>query len=207
MKRRGDDKSRFLFKAISESIDLYGLDGLHFILLNHRPVPIPENDEPPSNEDVQDLFTEINKTIERDGMDHIIYLIQNKRNLIPDLCRDLRHTAKMNDKVFEVACRVFNTDRQSIESKNERNGKRIYASGTVIKIFIEILDYSVEDIQKLIYKSKPVISKHKMLISNLDYRHKEESDAFKKYLFCKHQIIKFILNQENGQSTKTSDRT
>lgn len=195
MKSVTNDKNKFLFQAIAESVSLYGTDGLQFILLNLKDEKsvLPPEEEP----SLSDLFLEINKAIQKNGIDHVIYLIQNKKNLLPAYTEKLRHTEKLNEMIFKIVCNIFDTDKKSVVEKTNRNGRRVYASGTIIKIFIELLDYSVEEVQKLIPKSKPVISKHKMIVSSLDYKHPAESDAFKKYLFCKHEIINFILNQEN----------
>ena len=88
---------------------------------------------------------------------------------------------------------IFNIDRDVILNASDRDGIRIYASGTIIKLFYEVLDYSVDDIMKLIKKPRSIISKHKSTISNLDYKHPQERPILKQYLFCKHELIKFIL--------------
>lgn len=197
MKQVANEKNKFLFEAISESVEHYGTDGLQFILLNLQDQEvIDRNFAEPS---LHSLFLEINKAIELHGIDYVIYLIQNKKNLLSDKTLNLRHTKKMNDMVFDTVCRIFETNKNNILNENKRDGKRIDACGTAIKIFFEILDYTIHDVMKIIPRKRSVIYKYRTRIDKLDHNHPQESDTFKKFFFCKHEIIKFILNQEDGR--------
>ena len=78
MKNIAHEKNSFLFQAIAESVNMYGADGLQFMLLNLKSEKSEETTT--YKHTLQDLFLEINKAIEIHGIDHVIFLIQNKKN-------------------------------------------------------------------------------------------------------------------------------
>lgn len=191
------EKHKYLFQAISESVALYGTEGLEFILTTHLE-NINVHVESSCSKSLINLFTKINKIIEIHGIDHVVYLIQNKKNILSEDYSNLKHTKKLNNKVFEIVGRIFKTPIEIIITSSDRDGIRVFASGTIIKIFSEVLDYSAEEISELIPKSKSIISRHKIMVSNLDYKHPVERPMLKLYLFCKHEIINFIIKQDGN---------
>ena len=73
----------------------------------------------------------------------------------------------LNDKVFEIICRVFKTTKDSILDKFDRDGVRVYASGSLFKLLLDTCGYSVKEVMLLTGKPRSIISRHKNIISNL----------------------------------------
>ena len=80
---------------------------------------------------------------------------------------------------------------------SKRDGIRIYAAGATIKLFQDVLCYSVEDIDILIYKPQQTRWQQKNLITHLDYNHPVDRPILKKFLHCKRKLINYIIDN-NG---------
>ena len=108
---------------------------------------------------------------------------------------DCQKNSALNDKVFEVVCRVFKTTKDSILDKFDRDGVRVYASGSLFKLLLDTCGYSVKDVMQLTGKPRSIISRHKNIVSNLDHNHIFDKKIIKKFIEAKKQLIKYILNE------------
>ena len=111
----------------------------------------------------------------------------------------------LNDKVFEIICRVFKTTKDSILDKFDRDGVRVYASGSLFKLLLDTCGYSVKEVMLLTGKPRSIISRHKNIISNLDHKHIFDKKIIKKFIESKKQLIKYILNEYKQETNDEAE--
>lgn len=127
------------------------------------------------------------------GINFISLFFQTNRTKMLNF--DCQKNSALNDKVFEVVCRVFKTTKDSILDKFDRDGVRVYASGSLFKLLLDTCGYSVKDVMQLTGKPRSIISRHKNIVSNLDHNHIFDKKIIKKFIEAKKQLIKYILNE------------
>lgn len=127
------------------------------------------------------------------GINFISLFFQTNRTKMLNF--EYSENSALNEKVFEIICRVFKTTKDSILDKFDRDGVRVYASGSLFKLLLDTCGYSVKEVMLLTGKPRSIISRHKNIISNLDHKHIFDKKIIKKFIESKKQLIKYILNE------------
>lgn len=177
-----------LFKEFSFFTRDYGMKPLLYNLhiLNN-------NYEKVQNASDEYLMFELSKSIQKYGVDFTCLFFQTNRTKMFNF--ESVNNLALNDKVFEIVCGEFKTTKDSILEKFDRDGVRIFASGSLFKLFIDTCGYSVNEVTEITGKPKSIISRHKNIISSLDYKHIHDKKILIKFINAKKQLIKYILNE------------
>lgn len=191
-----NEKYRILFHALATGVEWKGVSGMEFILKNY--FGSYEKIQNDSASPLTILYNNTKKLIDRHGIDYVIYLIQDKDNHISKNFTDIVHTKELKEKILHIVSHIFNVSIKDIKlgsRASKRDGLRVYASGTAIKLFSDMCGYSIKEIKDIIPRGASVISWQNRLVSNLDHKHPIDRPILKQYLFCKKELINFILNQ------------
>ena len=183
-----------LFKEFSNWTKNYGAN---FIL--HNLYALNKTEEITQNiNQIEQIPNELGKSINTYGSDFICLFFQTNRTKM--LTFDSKTSLALNDKVFEVVCGAFKTTKDSVLEKFDRDGVRVFASGSLFKLYLDTCGYSVEEVVELTNKPKSIISRHKNIINALDYNHIHDKKVFNKFIEAKKQLIKFIINEYNQEN-------
>lgn len=136
---------------------------------------------------------ELSKSFQNYGVEFTTLFFQTNKTKMFNF--ESESNSALNEKVFEIVCRVFKTTKDAILEKFDRDGIRVYASGSLFKLFIDTCGYSVDDVVSLTGKPKSIISRHKNIITNLDYKHIHDKKVVMKFIDVKKQLIKYILDE------------
>jgi hypothetical protein len=146
----------------------------------------------------ENLTHELGVSFSEYGINFISLFFQtNRTKMLNFECND---NSALNDKVFEIICGVFKTTKDSILDKFDRDGIRVYASGSLFKLLLDTCGYNVKEIMKLTGKPRSIISRHKNIISNLDHKHIYDKKILIKFIEAKKQLIKYILDEYNQEN-------
>ena len=146
----------------------------------------------------ENLTHELGLSFSEYGINFISLFFQTNRTKMLNF--EYSENSALNEKVFEIICRVFKTTKDSILDKFDRDGVRVYASGSLFKLLLDTCGYSVKDIMNLTGKPRSIISRHKNVISNLDYKHIYDKKIIIKFIEAKKQLIKYILDEYNQEN-------
>lgn len=179
-----------LFKEFSFFTKNYGMKPLIYnlyVLNNNKDTIQPEN----ATDEV--LMSELGKSFQKYGVDFTCLFFQTNRTKIFNF--DSEINSALNEKVFEIICRNFKTTKDAILEKFDRDGVRVYASGSLFKLYLDTCGYEVNDVVKLTGKPRSIISRHKNIITNLDYKHIYDKKILVNFIEAKKQLIKYILDE------------
>lgn len=183
-----------LFKEFSNLTKNYGVN---FILHNLYALNKTEEINHTFNK-IEQIPHELGKSINTYGSEFICLFFQTNRTKMLNF--DSKIDLALNNKVFEVVCGSFETTKDAILEKFDRDGVRVFASGSLFKLYLDTCGYSVDEVVSLTNKPKSIISRHKNVINALDYNHIHDKKAFNKFIEAKKQLIKFILNEYNQEN-------
>mgnify|MGYP000427526871 CR=1 FL=1 len=191
-----------LFNVLNENIKQFGIDTVSFMLsyynLSEKGLTEHLDHRCGIEGTVKEAFDKCVKFIDHKNIDQAVYLLQCDTNYLYNDFNWIDKSEIVTEKIFQIVERLYDLPRQVILDDKNRDGKRIYASGSVIHLMITYLNFSVADINKLTKKNTWAISRHKNKILKLDFKHPRENSIFKKHLKAKELLIDFILNY-NGK--------
>jgi len=188
-------KHEHLFIEFSYFTRDYGTNALLYNLKILNKSTSANNSESTEEEN---LTHELGISFSEYGINFISLFFQTNRTKIINF--EYSTNSALNDKVFEIICGVFKTTKDSILDKFDRDGIRVYASGSLFKLLLDTCGYSVIDVMDLTNKPRSIISRHKNIISNLDHKHIYDKKIIIKFIEAKKQLIKYILNEYNQES-------
>ena len=179
-----------LFKEFAYFTKDYGMKPLLYQLyiLNNSKEKLDTN-----NSEDELLMLELSKSFQNYGVEFTTLFFQTNKTKMFNFESEIN--SALNDKVFEIVCRVFRTTRDAVLEKFDRDGVRVYASGSLFKLYIDTCGYSVDEVVALTGKPKSIISRHKNIITNLDYKHIHDKKVVLKFIDAKKQLIKYILDE------------
>jgi hypothetical protein len=184
-------KQHILFEVVSDNVKDYGISGLSYILGSQLKPPDHFQVDPP----ISELFYNLKSFVNTYGIEKTIYYLQREKRYLEYNTDFKEEKEKFTEKIFDIVSEVFDTNSKELINKDIRDGgKRIYSSGTITKLFFEVLNYPLDEIITLIPKTKSVISRHKFAITKLDYRHPYEKKILCNFLTAKFKLINFILS-------------
>lgn len=182
-----------IFKEIYLYIGEYGVESLlhklNFLTVNEELYFESENI-------YHKLSVHLGSAIKKHGVEYVYLMLKTNKTTKPKFkIKD----KTIENKLFEIVSDTYGTSPQSILNKFDRDGIRINAGGTIFKLFIDLLDYSINDVMEITKKPKSIISRHKKMICNLDHKHPLDKKTIVKYMECRTKLIKFLLDeyQEN----------
>jgi len=174
-----------LFKELTIFLKNYGARSLLFQLQLIGDSFETEKIDP--NDQLQ-LLNHLSSRFKENNIDYLYQMFQLRTKL---------NTYKPNDilfnKTFEIVTSTFETTKEAILDKNNRDGTRLYAIGTVFKLLVETIGYTPDEITELTDKSRCIISRHKNMITYLDDSHPLDRKMITKYIKSKKQLIKYLL--------------
>lgn len=139
------------------------------------------------------LVEQFNNSIKKYGVDFMCLFFRTNRTKILNF--EIVKNKELENKVFEIVCNVYKTNIDNVINKRERDGVRIYASGTLFKLLLDTCNYTVDEVMEITNKPRSIISRHKNVITNLDYKHPMDKKILEKYIDSKKQLIKYILDE------------
>ena len=178
-------KFNALFKELTIFLNNYGVKNLLFHLQLMGNTFKVEDIDP--NDQFQ-ILNHLSSCFKESDIDYLYQMFQLRTRL-----NVYEPNSILYDKVFEIVTDVFETTKDLVLDKNNRDGIRLYAGGTVFKLLIETVGYAPDDIVELIDKPRCIISRHKNVITYLDENHPLDRKMLKKYMDCKKQLIKYLL--------------
>jgi hypothetical protein len=181
------EKFQFLFKELTIFLKNHGARSLLFQLKHMGNTFDLEEIE---IDDQLDILNSLTSCFKDGNIDYLYLMFQNKTRL-----NVYEPTEILFNKVFEIVTDIYKTDKELILDKNNRDGVRLYAIGTVFKLLIETIGYTPDEIVSKIGKSRSIISRHKNMITYLDENHPMDRKFIIKYITCKQQLIKFLLDE------------
>jgi hypothetical protein len=186
-------KYQDLFEAISDNLDLFGVDGLQFILQSQFNAPIC----PPDFQEgkLQILFWHIHHAIKEKGISKILFLIKHKENPISSLIKNDIDETVIYETLVSFVCEKFSITTDYLYKSKKRDGIRRYAIGIIDLLSYEILGYDTEKIGKLTNKTRLSVRRHKNLIINLNFKIPKEKKMIISYLETKNKLINLILSK------------
>lgn len=179
-----------LFKEMFKYSDKHGISALIFKLqfISGQTFSFPNE-----NKELNEVFFHIDYCTKNFAFEYLYGMFRaHKQNHEIVFPKD--QTEEIINEIYETVSDVYLIDKNGILNDSKKSGLKIYASGTTINLFLDVLNLPIDAIKKITGKLESLISRHKHTIIKLDHKHPFEKKILIKYLTCKSRIIKTITD-------------
>jgi hypothetical protein len=129
-----------------------------------------------TNNNISNIFLEVNKTIEHLGLDETIGLLKTSRQKFSILTKEEK---EYSNTIVEVVCDCFNISISEFYSTARKNNRR-YAIGIVAMILTDIKGIDISDVSFLLKKPINLVSMYRKEIKELNPNHKSDIKIIEK---------------------------
>jgi hypothetical protein len=137
----------------------------------------------------------INEISKEKGDDYLILNLCGLKEY-NKICKKEIDKTFLIQKILNQTSVVFDYSKEKMNDNNIRDGIRVYACGSAIKIMFDILNMNLEEIALVFKNNKIINSIHKSKVKKLDYTHPYQKKILDKYLELKENIIKTIIDEQ-----------
>lgn len=196
MKESQSQSTYRLTSCVLDNLKQHGSEGFKFVLNNYK-IFAKKNTidhvEFTAEETISMLWSLINccKTY---NTNTLVYLLQKNTNFIGQDYPSILKNNELVNYMFSLSEEVFDVPQYSILHLQNRDGKRIFASGTIAEHLMVFLGFTVKDTCEILKKNKSAISRHKKSITTLTHYHPTDRIVLQKYLSYRYNLVNYIIN-------------
>lgn len=144
------------------------------------------NQEKTNNNNISNIFLEVNKTIEHLGLDETIGLLKTSRQKFSILTEEQKEYSKT---IVKIVCDCFNISIQDFYSAARKNNRR-YAIGITAMILTDNKKIDISDVSFLLKKPLNLVSMYRKEAKELNPNLKSDIKIIEKI----NQILTNIKN-------------